>query len=78
MAEIFGTELVKGKSYTFHTGAKVAVFTWQGCTIELKGRKNISYIARETPMVSRLFYMHTTELFLKQNILRVQAVLKCK
>lgn len=57
MAEIFGTELVKGKPYTFHTGAKVAIFTWQGCTVELKGKKNISYIARETPMVSRPLYM---------------------
>uniref|UniRef100_A0A1B6GLU8 Protein CLP1 homolog n=2 Tax=Proconiini TaxID=565685 RepID=A0A1B6GLU8_9HEMI len=55
LAEIFGTELVKGKQYTFHTGAKVAVFTWQGCTIELKGRKNISYIAKETPM---MFYLN--------------------
>lgn len=54
MAEIFGTELVKGKPYTFTTGAKIAVFTWQGCTIELKGRKNISYIAKETPMVSTI------------------------
>uniref|UniRef100_A0A1B6BXL4 Protein CLP1 homolog n=2 Tax=Clastoptera arizonana TaxID=38151 RepID=A0A1B6BXL4_9HEMI len=55
MAEIFGTELVKGKSYTFNTGAKVAVFTWQGCTIELRGKKNISYIAKETPM---MFYLN--------------------
>lgn len=55
MAEIFGTELVKGKPYTFTTGAKIAVFTWQGCTVELKGRKNISYIAKETPM---MFYLN--------------------
>ncbi|KAL1115892.1 hypothetical protein AAG570_006181 [Ranatra chinensis] len=55
LAEIFGTELVKGKSYTFTTGAKIAVFTWQGCTIELRGKKNVSYIARETPM---MFYLN--------------------
>ncbi|RZF43747.1 hypothetical protein LSTR_LSTR009170 [Laodelphax striatellus] len=54
MAEIFGTELVKGKPYSFTTGAKVAVFTYHGCTIELKGRKNISYISKETPMMSYL------------------------
>ncbi|XP_014239410.1 protein CLP1 homolog [Cimex lectularius] len=54
-AEIFGTELVKGKSYTFTTGAILAIFTWQGCTLEFRGRKNISYIARETPM---MFYLN--------------------
>jgi len=54
-AEIFGTELVKGKPYTFTTGAKIAVFSWQGCTLELRGRKNISYIAKETPM---MFYLN--------------------
>lgn len=51
LAEIFGTELVKGKSYTFYFGAKIAVFTWQGCVLKLRGKKGISYIAKETPMV---------------------------
>lgn len=51
-AELFGTELVKGKPYEFHTGAKVAVFTWHGCTVELRGRTEVSYVAKETPMVS--------------------------
>nr|CAD7574586.1 unnamed protein product [Timema californicum] len=50
MAEIFGTELVKGKSYHFTTGAKIAVFTWQGCTLELRGKIDVNYIAKETPM----------------------------
>lgn len=50
-AELFGTELVKGKPYEFHTGAKVAVFTWHGCTVELRGRTEVSYVAKETPMV---------------------------
>uniref|UniRef100_A0A0A9W5J4 Protein CLP1 homolog n=1 Tax=Lygus hesperus TaxID=30085 RepID=A0A0A9W5J4_LYGHE len=53
-AEIFGTELVKGKAYTFRTGAKIAVFTWQGCTLELKGECDC-YIAKETPM---MFYLN--------------------
>lgn len=53
-AEVFGTELVKGKSYEFTTGAKVAVFSWQGCTVELKGKPDVNYIARETPMVMYL------------------------
>lgn len=51
IAEIFGTELVKGKTYVFATGAKIAVFTWQGCELSIRTRKDSSYIARETPMV---------------------------
>ncbi|CAG9765695.1 unnamed protein product [Ceutorhynchus assimilis] len=51
LAEIFGTELVKAKTYEFTAGAKVAVFTWQGCTIEVKGKTDVIYIAKETPMV---------------------------
>ncbi|KAJ8881351.1 hypothetical protein PR048_017832 [Dryococelus australis] len=54
MAEIFGTELVKGKNYVFTTGAKIAVFTWQGCVVELRGKTDVSYIAKETPMVMYL------------------------
>lgn len=29
-AELYGTELVKGKTYTFCQGAKVAIFSFQG------------------------------------------------
>lgn len=48
---MFGTELVIGKKYEFKTGAKVAVFSWQGATLELEGKTDVSYIARDTPMV---------------------------
>lgn len=51
-AEVFGTELVKGKTYDFASGAKVAVYTWHGCTIEVKGKTDVSYVAKETPMVT--------------------------
>lgn len=54
MAEVFGTELVKGKPYYFTTNAKIAVFTWQGCTLEIRGKTDVSYIAKETPMVMYL------------------------
>lgn len=54
-AELFGTELVKGKPYEFHTGAKVAVFTWHGCTVEVRGKTEVAYLAKETPMVSCLY-----------------------
>ncbi|XP_026468463.1 protein CLP1 homolog [Ctenocephalides felis] len=53
-AELFGTELVIGKKYEFKTGAKVAVFSWQGATLELEGKTDVSYIARDTPMVQYL------------------------
>ncbi|XP_020284023.1 protein CLP1 homolog isoform X2 [Pseudomyrmex gracilis] len=41
LAEVFGTELVKGKKYEFIAGAKVAVYTWQGCTVELIAMERI-------------------------------------
>ena len=55
-AEIFGTELVKGKTYTFKGGSKIAVFTWQGCLVEIKGKTEVAYSSRETPMV---IYLNT-------------------
>ncbi|CAG0889102.1 unnamed protein product [Darwinula stevensoni] len=54
MAEIFGTELVREKRYLFKSGAKVAVFTWHGCTLVLRGRPEVAYVAKETPMVMYL------------------------
>lgn len=53
-AELFGTELVKGKPYEFHTGAKVAIYTYHGCTLCVKGGMDVNYIAKETPMVQYL------------------------
>lgn len=50
-AELFGTELVKGKAYEFTTGAKVAIFTYHGCVLEVKGKTDVPYVAKETPMV---------------------------
>jgi len=50
-AEIFGTELVRNKHYTFGSGAKVAVFTWHGCVVEVEGEIEVGYISGETPMV---------------------------
>lgn len=41
---------MKGKVYEFTCGAKVAVFTWQGCLLELTGKTEISYVGKETPM----------------------------
>ncbi|KAI8372301.1 Pre-mRNA cleavage complex II protein Clp1-domain-containing protein [Choanephora cucurbitarum] len=65
-AEIFGTELAIGATYTF-TGRKAAVYTWHGCTLEVKGNCLVEYTANETPMTSYL----NTHLALEQ--LRIQA-----
>lgn len=51
MAEVFGTEIVKNKKYLFTAGSKMAVFTWHGCTIEVGGKTEVAYVAKETPMV---------------------------
>lgn len=49
-AELFGTELVVGNTYTF-TGTKAAIYTWHGCSLEASGDALQSeYIAEETPM----------------------------
>ncbi|KAI9262876.1 Pre-mRNA cleavage complex II protein Clp1-domain-containing protein [Helicostylum pulchrum] len=52
-AEIFGTELAVGVTYTF-SGRKAAVYTWHGCTLEVKGQFLVEYTANETPMTSYL------------------------
>eukprot|EP00058_Branchiostoma_floridae_P009643 XP_002595131.1 hypothetical protein BRAFLDRAFT_118599 [Branchiostoma floridae] len=51
LAEVFGTELVKNKKFTFGSGAKVAVFTWHGCKVILHGRTEFAYVSKDTPMV---------------------------
>lgn len=42
MAEIFGSELNRNKKYTFGPGSKIAVFTWQGCSVSLYGKPEVS------------------------------------
>ncbi|KAI2559995.1 CLP1 isoform 1, partial [Pan troglodytes] len=51
MAEIFGTELTRNKKFTFDAGAKVAVFTWHGCSVQLSGRTEVAYVSKDTPML---------------------------
>ncbi|KAL8719273.1 MAG: hypothetical protein Q9225_003703 [Loekoesia sp. 1 TL-2023] len=50
-AELFGTELAQKQTYTF-SGAKAAIYTWHGCSIEVAGDCQVEYLAEETPMVS--------------------------
>ncbi|KAN0112150.1 Pre-mRNA cleavage complex II protein Clp1 domain containing protein [Russula decolorans] len=49
-AEVFGAELADGKYYLFGRECKAAIFTWQGCTIEVTGTPSTDYVSDETPM----------------------------
>lgn len=51
-AEIFGAELGQGVSYLFGLECKAAVYTWQGCTLQVTGRPSTEYVSEETPMVA--------------------------
>jgi polyribonucleotide 5'-hydroxyl-kinase len=50
-AEIFGTELPIGHKFTF-SGTKSAIFTWNGCTLEVRGSPTVEYTSEETPMTA--------------------------
>jgi polyribonucleotide 5'-hydroxyl-kinase len=43
-AELWGTELAPNQTYTF-SGYKGAIFTWQGCTLEVLGEAESEYLA---------------------------------
>uniref|UniRef100_A0AC35UCA1 Protein CLP1 homolog n=1 Tax=Rhabditophanes sp. KR3021 TaxID=114890 RepID=A0AC35UCA1_9BILA len=49
-AELFGTELIKNKRYTFASGKSAAIFTFVGATIEVIGPKDVGYVSDKTPM----------------------------
>ncbi|MBN3299408.1 CLP1 kinase, partial [Amia calva] len=40
----------------FGPGAKIAVFTWQGCSVCLTGKTEVAYVSKDTPM---LLYLNT-------------------
>lgn len=42
---------MKKKQYEFGVGAKVAIFTYQGCVLHVSGKMDVCYISKETPMV---------------------------
>lgn len=59
-AEIFGAELGLGERVTI-TGDKVAIFTYNGCTIDVEGQADILYVSEETPMQYFLNTHHVLE-----------------
>ena len=44
-AEIFGMELVLGHEYKIQRGTSIAIFSWHGCTIEMRGSTVMEYDA---------------------------------
>lgn len=57
MAEIFGTEMVVCTMYTFVSGAKFSVYTYQGCQLlvssfRLYGVKRFVSLSSSTPFLS--------------------------
>ena len=48
LAEVFGSELNRNKKYTFGPGSKIAVFTWQGCSVSLSGKTDVSWTGKVT------------------------------
>ncbi|CEG39014.1 pre-mrna cleavage complex ii protein [Plasmopara halstedii] len=52
-AEIFGVELAIDREYLFRD-RKLAIFTWYGCTLKVRGAPEEAYISEETPMDSYL------------------------
>ncbi|KAK9374531.1 Pre-mRNA cleavage complex II protein Clp1-domain-containing protein [Lipomyces chichibuensis] len=51
IAEIFGTELAVGRTYSF-TATKLSMFTWRGCRFEWSGDPMAEYISEESVMSS--------------------------
>ena len=49
-AEIFGMELVMGHEYKIERNTSVAIFSWHGCTIEMRGATTIEYDASNQAM----------------------------
>ncbi|KAF4652775.1 hypothetical protein FOZ61_009419 [Perkinsus olseni] len=49
-AEIFGKELVLGNEYIIRPGSQLAVYTWHGCCVELRGSTVQEYDATNATM----------------------------
>ncbi len=50
-AELFGTELAIDKTYRC-LNRKCAIFSFQGCDVQVDGIPTVAYISEETPMVA--------------------------
>lgn len=57
-AEIFGTELVSRRTYTFSEGLNLAIFTWHSCVLSVKGKPKVAYKAKQTSAVNFSLNLH--------------------
>ncbi|KAK3052031.1 Cleavage polyadenylation factor subunit clp1 [Extremus antarcticus] len=56
-AELFGVELAPNQVHNF-SGVKGAVFTWQGCRLELSGEAESEYLGHETDYAVEWLNVH--------------------
>ncbi|KAK4494873.1 hypothetical protein PRZ48_014229 [Zasmidium cellare] len=56
-AELFGVELAPKQTYTF-SGFKGAIFTWQGCQLEITGNAESEYAGQETEYAVEWLNVH--------------------
>lgn len=56
-AEMFGVELAPKQTYTF-SGCKGAIFTWQGCQLEITGNAESEYAGQETEYAVEWLNVH--------------------
>lgn len=56
-AELWGTELALNLTYTF-SGSKGAVFTWQGCTLDVNGAAEAEYLGEDTSYAVEWLNVH--------------------
>ncbi|QIW98790.1 hypothetical protein AMS68_004308 [Peltaster fructicola] len=56
-AEHWGTELATDITYTF-TGYKGAIFSWQGCTLEVAGTAEAEYVGEDTTYAVEWLNVH--------------------
>ena len=56
-AELFGVELAPNQAYDL-SGCKGAIFTWQGCQIEITGEAESEYVAQETEYAVEWLNLH--------------------
>lgn len=56
-AEIFGVELAQNQLYHF-VGSKGAIFTWQGCELEISGQAESEYLGQETEYAVEWLNVH--------------------
>ena len=56
-AELFGVELAANQLYTF-SGCKGAIFTWQGCELEISGNAESEYAGLETDYAIEWLNVH--------------------